>query len=441
MLLSLLLQPCWSFVGPNKIIVSAANRQHVRRSSISQLVLSPQEQFAEQQRQQREARQRRLEAEAEAENGGPAEDPEAAARKVQYQADIASFQQQYSRQLALFNQDLFPPEQYSARNGLSRKDGYWAFVGKGEDPPLDFTYGEFPLQLFSKLVDRACELLAATKSGASGALFGDRSSITMADLGSGAGRLALWAASTSAYKRVMGVEYLTSLASDASEKLTLARGLPGLLQTPDVQLVEGSWDDPDALSWSEIDLAFAYTTAITTNDDGILEGLSEALSRRLPRGCIVVTTDYKLDPAGFDVLESLEGQNDGVGGVSTGFIHVKTCAGERDELTEEEAKCPFLNQDLSSADSSPHLAAPQESPPRNAPGAEQPTQPVQPTQPTQPTQPAPVPVPVAQQAEAGAFHAMESVLLGDLKKSFEEQEAEMEAELRLALDHDGGLSS
>ena len=35
-------------------------------------------------------------------------------------------------------------------------------------------------------------------------------------------------------------------------------------------------------------------------------------------------------PAGFELLETLEGTNEGVGGLSTGFIHRKTCAGERD---------------------------------------------------------------------------------------------------------------
>ena len=51
-----------------------------------------------------------------------------------------------------------------ARNGESRTRTVRLYtghdVGKGKDAPIDFTYGEFPLPLFSKLVDRACELLA-----------------------------------------------------------------------------------------------------------------------------------------------------------------------------------------------------------------------------------------------------------------------------------------
>ena len=73
-----------------------------------------------------------------------------------------------------------------------------------------------------------------------------------------------------------------------------------------------------------------YTTAIPADEAGVLRGLSAALAARLPRGCHVITTDYVLDPAGFELVETIEGANDGVGGVSTGYIHRKTCVGERD---------------------------------------------------------------------------------------------------------------
>ena len=42
--------------------------------------------------------------------------------------------------------------------------------------------------------------------------------------------------------------------------------------------------------------------------------------------------------AGFEVLEAIEGPNDGVGGVSTGFVHLKVCAGEHDGGGELEAR-------------------------------------------------------------------------------------------------------
>ena len=89
-----------------------------------------------------------------------------------------------------------------------------------------------------------------------------------------------------------------------------------------------------------LQVAFAYTTAITASDDGVLVALSAALAQRLKFGCIVVTTDYTLDPSAFELLEAIEGENTGVGGRSTGFIHRKICAGERDDEDAAAAYVP-----------------------------------------------------------------------------------------------------
>merc|ERR1740123_113692 len=276
------------------------------------------EQYARQQQQLRERRQQRMEAEAAAAAG---ESPEEAARRERARAERLQFESLHAEALAIFNSHLFPPGEYQQRKQASRADGYWKYVGAGEEPPLDFTYGEFPLPLFSRLVDRACELAGVDA---------DRSGTIFADLGSGAGRLALWAAATSAWRRVVGIEYLPSLAAAASAKLDDARTTyPQLLRTADVRLVQGSWDEP-LDEFVGVDVAFAYTTAITTDENNVLAALSAALVPRLRRGMIVVTTDYTLDPAHFEVLESMEGENEGVGGISTGFIHRKICAGERD---------------------------------------------------------------------------------------------------------------
>ena len=217
-------------------------RDHPHRA-LAMLALSASEQYAAQQAELRQRRQARLEAEAAAASG---EEPSEVARRTAEQAEREAFEQRFGEQLAVFNSALFPPDQYSARNSESRKDGYWPFMGKGEEPPLDFTYGEFPLPLFAKLVDRACELRG---------IGDERTSTVLADLGSGAGRLALWAAATSSWRRVVGVEYLPSLAATATAKLDQARSaFPALLQTSDVQLVQGSWDEPLAL-FADIDVS------------------------------------------------------------------------------------------------------------------------------------------------------------------------------------------
>ena len=284
----------------------------------AQLALSPAEQYAAQQAEMRARRQRRIEEEA------------AKASEVvddRAEAELRAFQMCYAEPLAIFEKSLYPAQEYSDRNGISRKDGYWSFVHRNEEPNPDFTYGEFPLPFFHRLIDRACELHGCGD---------DRRSCSLIDLGSGAGRLALWAAATSAWRRVVGVEYLRSLASTAVEKLEEARAA-GLLRTDEVVLTQGTWDEK-LDCFAEVDVAFAYTTAITTNDEGILEGLSRALAQRLRRGCIVVTTDYKLDPAHFEVLDTMTGENSGVGGTSTGYLHRKRSRGERDAAGEADGK-------------------------------------------------------------------------------------------------------
>jgi uncharacterized coiled-coil protein SlyX len=263
--------------------------------------------------------------------------------------------------LQAFQQHLFPTAELGERNAASRRDGYWPYVSRKEEPPVALTYGEFPLELFSEVIDRSCELASIT----------DRSRATFADLGSGAGRLVLWAAANDEWRSVHGLEVLPGLHSEAIKKLSHARYLVGLeLRTPTVEFVEGSWDDPAALPWGAIDVAFACarrrggpraasaprapsrshlassrllsprldrtraasparadTTAFPHDGDGVLVDLTRALARRLSKGCVVCTTDYQLGE-GFEVLESLEGANEGVGGTSTCYIHRKVCDGE-----------------------------------------------------------------------------------------------------------------
>ena len=127
---------------------------------------------------------------------------------------------------------------------------------------------------------------------------------------------------------MLGIELLPSLHAIAQEKLDAARGLQELeLRTPHVSVAEGSWESATALPWSDIDVAFAYTTAFP-HDRGVLRALTNALEPRLRRGCVVCTTDYRLAPSSFELLDEMEGENDGVGGVSVAYIHRKITDGD-----------------------------------------------------------------------------------------------------------------
>jgi hypothetical protein len=54
---------------------------------------------------------------------------------------------------------LFPPEGLEQRIALSRKDGYWPYISKGEEPPKEFVYGEFDIYLLEQSLERARDLL------------------------------------------------------------------------------------------------------------------------------------------------------------------------------------------------------------------------------------------------------------------------------------------
>ena len=142
---------------------------------------------------------------------------------------------------------LYPPSEFAMRNSRSRKDGYWPYVSKKKDPPLVLTYGEFPLDFFARVTDRAC-VLAGIDDAQHGGVF--------CDVGSGAGRLVLWAAATRAWSSVHGVELLPSLHAAAMEKRAAASALDEAgtlsLRAGSVHLHEGSWEDGALMQWDGV---------------------------------------------------------------------------------------------------------------------------------------------------------------------------------------------
>ena len=82
-------------------------------------------------------------------------------------------------------------------------------------------------------------------------------------------------------------------------------------------------------------MAFAYTTAFPSDADGVLGELTGALDRRLRAGCVVCVTDGLLGD-GFELLESVEGDNAGTGGVSVGYIYRKVSEGDAPEAHTAE---------------------------------------------------------------------------------------------------------
>lgn len=218
----------------------------------------------------------------------------------------AAFEQRYASKLSSINA-LYPESGAAgleARMATSRKDGYWAYVARKEEPPLEFTYGEWDMMTFTSVIERAIEL-----SG-----IDDCSQHTFIDLGSGAGRLVLWAAATGGWKAARGVELLPGLHNTACAALDEARAShPSFLNAEtDVEFLQGSWDDP-LPCLLEANFVFCTTTCLPADENNVLLGMTGILAAQLPRGCIVTTTDFTLGE-GFEHLDSVEGYNVGTGG-------------------------------------------------------------------------------------------------------------------------------
>ena len=105
---------------------------------------------------------------------------------------------------------IYPKQDLSKRNAISRKDGYWQFIESGQEQPTFLTDGEFDILFFAELLDRAHDHYyyydddgANTTGHHDGgeqdqqdccSSSSDWSGKTFLDIGSGTGRLVLGAA-------------------------------------------------------------------------------------------------------------------------------------------------------------------------------------------------------------------------------------------------------
>jgi hypothetical protein len=184
--------------------------------------------------------------------------------------------------------------------------------------------------------------------------------VNFVEIGSGMGRIALYATLTHKQWSVNGIEISTGLhkkAVEITEKAVQANLLTKLSSIdstsmpscsssslhlgsaiPSTESYESYWDsrckDDDATRsiqsvLSSADLIFSYSTAFPAkNFDPIIGALvldpvwSYTLSESCPSGCVAVTTDRALDPVyGWELLERINVDNPEVFG-TTGFISI-----------------------------------------------------------------------------------------------------------------------
>ena len=243
---------------------------------------------------------------------------------------------------------LYPPEELEARNALSRKDGYWAFVREGEDPDPNFTYGEFELSFFAQLLERAGQIWKEHN----GDSLCDK---VFVDIGSGTGRLVIAAAALNpAWRTCRGIELLEGIHDKAVETVEQCSTPDGSrklisqgqeLPMASIDLVCASFDDARA-SLGDSDVLFMFSSAV---DKDLLTLLSKAIGRECKPGTLVITTDYMLDLEGtvqstggadkrfrMELVEKLDGDCWCTGGQSTAFVHrvIESAQGRATRYTE-----------------------------------------------------------------------------------------------------------
>ncbi|KAL7516214.1 hypothetical protein ACHAWX_001254 [Stephanocyclus meneghinianus] len=266
---------------------------------------------------------------------------------------------------------LYPPHELETRNAKSRTDGYWNFLERGQEPPKEFTYGEFDVEFFGHLLDRAWEYYADGRADdistkPSVMPWKDR---VFCDIGSGTGRLVIAAAALHPnWKLCRGLEILQGIHDVAVHigdtcKLSNAtneannNSLQYILRIPTetnnqtatpivreqsntslpiapIQFTCGSFSDPYQ-HLGDIDCAFVFSSCMKPP---LLQELSVAIGRQFRPGSIVITTEFPLVLRGhihpleedrsmphgdyeLELLENVDGWCWLMGGESTAYIH------------------------------------------------------------------------------------------------------------------------
>ena len=280
---------------------------------------------------------------------------------------------------------LYPPIELSKRNAHSRTDGYWKYVARGEEPPMEFTYGEFDVVFFATLLDMAWEYYKSSNQEESTTTSKPWKDKVFCDIGSGTGRLVLSAASLHPHwKMCRGIEILETIYnvslqvldeccqllmieendydavmpsktnSSGIQKVKYALPMPNNITTKQTNNTEATINDfiPDNLKLApihftcgsftdpyqymgDIDCAFIFSSCMKPP---LLRELSIAIGRQFRPGSIIITTEFPLVLRGhidaltgddsmphgeyeIELLERVEGYCWLMGGESTAYIH------------------------------------------------------------------------------------------------------------------------
>jgi SAM-dependent methyltransferase len=236
----------------------------------------------------------------------------------------------------LLDQSLLPKALFGARLGVSGASNENPKVMLINDPSLELAYGEFPFVSLDALVDVA---LMESNYAANEITQRPSNKLSFLDLGSGAGRLCLYATMTRPGWKVCGIEIVPALhelarqasqgACDQGVFSTDAATVSSSNHGSKIQFLLGSAQEYITIL-KQADIIFCYSTVWDTAGFSVESGamvLSSAwmeLLRHCRPGSIVITTDRCLDLShGWTLLERMEVENREVMG-SVGYVHCRT---------------------------------------------------------------------------------------------------------------------
>lgn len=220
---------------------------------------------------------------------------------------------------------LYPQREYANR-AQSSTDEDCPMLLEASDPRTFLSYGEFPLGSFDCLLEEAEK-------------YHSRHPNVLVDLGSGTGRLVLYAAlcghqGSCKWGKVHGVEIgkgphdvaLQTLEKGINEGYFQAKGLEN--DTSSVHFHHGPAQDYNSI-FSEADIVFSYSTVFESKGFNVDLGAmvladewSSWLSEVCRPGCVIVTTDRALNPEhGWELKSTLDVDNPALLG-STGYISI-----------------------------------------------------------------------------------------------------------------------
>lgn len=241
----------------------------------------------------------------------------------------------------LMDERILPAKKHGERTEAGRDaQGLSREAVDVDDPRMAFTYGEFPLISFDALVDLSLPFVTR-KVDENGEDSTERG-LSVVDVGSGCGRLVLYAALSRPGWALHGIEisgtlhriavramdeaikggWMTAGELGSSEALAAA-------SSSALSLHEGPANEFGRSVFRSADLVFAYSTIWPTRGFSpelramiIGSEWSTMLAEHCKEGCICVTTDRALDPAdGWMLVERMDVDNPEVMG-STGFVQV-----------------------------------------------------------------------------------------------------------------------